>query len=104
MKTPLRTPRVHPAAPKVLQGGPEMPKWFPRVLPRCQNNHQGTKLEAPSPPNGNRQELKGSHCSNWKQWAVLAESNDTYQLRATICASIHIFYPKVPNKLSKWNP
>ena len=55
-------PRVHPAAPKVLQSGPEMPKCFPRVLPRCQNGPQGITLEAPNPPNSNRQKLKGSHC------------------------------------------
>ena len=26
--------RVHPAAPMVLQGGPKMPKWLPRLRPR----------------------------------------------------------------------
>ena len=29
--------RVHPAAPMVLQGGPEVRKWPPKVLPRCKN-------------------------------------------------------------------
>ena len=29
--------RVHPVALMGLQGGPEVPEWHPRVLPRCQN-------------------------------------------------------------------
>ena len=29
--------RVHPAAPMVLQGGPKVPTWPPKVLPRWQN-------------------------------------------------------------------
>ena len=43
----------------VLQGGPEMPKWPPRVLPRCQNGSQNVKMETPSTPNGNPEEPKG---------------------------------------------
>jgi hypothetical protein len=27
--------RVHPAAPMVLQGGPKVQKWFPKISPRC---------------------------------------------------------------------
>ena len=31
--------RIHPAAPTVLQGRPEVQKWLPKVLSRLQNNH-----------------------------------------------------------------
>ena len=34
------------------QGAPEVPKWLPKVLPRCQNGSQNVKKEAPRPPNG----------------------------------------------------
>ena len=29
--------RVYPATPMVLQGGPEVPKWPPKVFRKCQN-------------------------------------------------------------------
>ena len=59
MKILFGPPRVHPAAPTVLQ-----------VVPRCQNGptvcsrdakmvSQCAEMEAPSPLNGNREELKG---------------------------------------------
>ena len=32
MKILFRTPRVHPAAPMVLQGAPEVLKWFPKTI------------------------------------------------------------------------
>ena len=34
--------------------------WCPKALPRCQNGPQGAKMEAPSPSNGNREDLKGA--------------------------------------------
>ena len=49
------SPRVHPAAPMVLQGGPEVPKLFPRVLPRCQNG-------LPACKNG------GTEHPTWQPW------------------------------------
>ena len=33
--------RVHRAASMVVRGGPEVPRWFPRVLVWCQNNPPG---------------------------------------------------------------
>ena len=56
--------RVHPAAaPMVLQGGPEVPKWLPKVLPRCQNGFQHVEKVAPRPqmtPKWRSREAKGS--------------------------------------------
>ena len=33
--------RIHPAAPMVLQRGPEVPEWLPRVLPKCKDGPLG---------------------------------------------------------------
>ena len=39
----------HPAAPMVLQRCPEVPKWSPRVLQRCQNGPPGCQNGGPKP-------------------------------------------------------
>ena len=45
----------------VLQGGPEVPKWLPKVLPRCQNGSQNVRKDAPRPrPNGDPAKPKGA--------------------------------------------
>ena len=51
---------VHPAAPMVLQGGPEVPKSAPRVLRGAKMDPRRTKMDAPSSPNGNPEETEGA--------------------------------------------
>ena len=61
-KTLKEGPKITAKSP-VLQGGPEVSRWspgapeVPKWSPRCQNG-------APSPPNGNCEELRG-----WRQRA-----------------------------------
>ena len=37
-------PWVHPAAPIILQGGPEIPKWLSEVSLKCKNGSQNAKM------------------------------------------------------------
>ena len=51
--------RIYPAAPMVLQGGPEVPKWTRRVLPRCQNGLLGFQNGSAEPPKWQLRGAKG---------------------------------------------
>ena len=50
---------VHPAAPMVLQGGPEVPKWSPKMRPRCQNGPPEFQNGDTKPPKDNPRSQKG---------------------------------------------
>ena len=52
--------RVRPAAPMVLQGSPEVPKWPPKVLPRCQNGSPRCSRDEKMAPRMSKRKHRGS--------------------------------------------